>query len=110
RAKTWEVPRLVEPGEVAARPTLPAFLCRAAADEVPGGSPDPPWATGRDWCVGLFAREQGARVPGRLVASSKSWLCHAAVDRTAAILPWGTAPEVAKVSPVEASARTLTHL
>src|SRR5207247_683831 len=53
---------------------------------------------------------QGARVPGRLVASSKSWLCHAAVDRTAAILPWGTAPEVAKVSPVEASARTLTHL
>src|SRR5207247_491941 len=59
---------------------------------------------------GLFAREQGARVPARLVASSKSWLCHAAVDRTAAILPWGAGDEVTKVSPVEASARTLTHL
>src|SRR5439155_1368533 len=66
--------------------------------------------TGRAWCVGLLAREQGARVPGRLVASSKSWLCHAAVDRTAPILPWGAGDEVPKVSPVEASARTLTHL
>ena len=106
----FEVPQLVAPGEVGARPTLPSFLYLAGAHELPAGSLDPPWATGRDWCVGLFAREQGARVPGRLVASSKSWLCHAAVDRTAAILPWGTAPEVAKVSPVEASARTLTHL
>src|SRR5439155_991113 len=96
--------------EVGARPPRPSSLSPAGANELPAGSPDPPWATGRDWCVGLFAREQGARVPGRLVASSKSWLCHAAVDRTAAILPWGTAPEVAKVSPVEASARTLTHL
>src|SRR5439155_1138096 len=79
-------------GGVGARPALPSFLHRAGAHELPAGSLDPPWATGRDWCVGLFAREQGARVPGRLVASSKSWLCHAAVDRTAAILPWGTAP------------------
>src|SRR5439155_39584 len=108
--RVFEVPQLVAPGEVGARPTLPSFLYLAGAHELPAGSLDPPWAAGRAWCVGLFAREQGARVPGRLVASSKSWLCHAAVDRTAAILPWGTAPEVAKVSPVEASARTLTHL
>src|SRR5207247_10138990 len=104
------VPQRVAPGGGGARPPLPSFLSRAGAHELPAGSLAPPWATGRDCCVGLFAREQGARVPGRLVASSKSWLCHAAVDRTAAILPWGTAPEVAKVSPVEASARTLTHL
>jgi hypothetical protein len=58
----------------------------------------------------VLAREQGARVPGRLVASAKSWLCHGGVDRTAAILPWGAAEDVAKLSPVEASARTLTHL
>jgi len=106
----FDVPQLVAPGELGARPTLPSFLYLAGAHELPPGSLDPPWATGRAWCVGLFAREQGARVPGRLVASSKSWLCHAAVDRTAAILPWGAADGVAKVSPVEASARTLTHL
>src|SRR5205823_11664141 len=104
------VPQLVAPGEMGARPTLPSFLYLAGAHGLPPGSLDPPWATGRAWCVGLFAREQGARVPGRLVASSKSWLCHAAVDRTAAILPWGAADGVAKVSPVEASARTLTRL
>ena len=28
-------------------------------------------------------------VPARLVSSSKSWLCHSGLDRTAAILPWG---------------------
>ena len=50
--------------------------------------------------MGEFAREQGARVPGRLVASAKSWLSHSRVDRTAAILPWGADDDVAKVSPV----------
>src|SRR5438477_9623411 len=86
--RVFEVPQLVALGEMAARPTLPSFLYLAGAHELPAGSLDPPWAAGRVWCVGLFAREQGARVPARLVASSKSWLCHAAVDRTAAILPW----------------------
>src|SRR5438105_9407842 len=108
--RVFEVPQLVAPGEVGARPTLPSFLYLAGAHELPAGSLDPPWAAGRAWCVGLFAPEQGTRVPGRLVASSKSWLCHAAVDRTAAILPWGAGDEVPKVSPVEASARTLAHL
>src|SRR5438132_229371 len=108
--RVFEVPQLVAPGEMGARPTLPSFLYLAGAHELPAGSLDPPWTTGRAWCVGLLAREQGARVPGRLVASSKSWLCHAAVDRTAPILPWGAGDEVPKVSPVEASARTLTHL
>ena len=60
--------------------------------------------------AGEFARWQGARVPGRLVASAKSWLCHAGVDRSAPILPWGAPAEVAKLSPVEATARLLAHL
>jgi hypothetical protein len=49
-------------------------------------------------------------VPARLVSSAKSWLCHAGVDRTAAILPWQAPDEVPKVSPVEASARYLRHI
>jgi hypothetical protein len=60
--------------------------------------------------VGEFARWQGARVPGRLVASAKSWLCHAGVDRSAAILPWGAPADVAKLSPTHASAALLSHL
>jgi molecular chaperone DnaK (HSP70) len=108
--RAFDVPQLVSPGRVEPRPTLPSFLYLAGQHELPAGSLDLPWAQGRDWCVGTLAREQGARVPGRLVASAKSWLCHGGVDRTAAILPWGGPDDVARVSPVEASSRTLAHL
>jgi hypothetical protein len=104
------IPQLVAPGKVEPRETLPSFCYLAGAHELPAGSLDLPWATGRSWCSGVLAREQGARVPGRLVGSAKSWLCHGGVDRTAAILPWGAPDDVAKLSPVDASARTLTHL
>ncbi len=60
--------------------------------------------------LGEWARERGARTPGRLVASAKSWLSHVGVDRTAPILPWGMAEGVAKVSPVAASASYLAHI
>jgi molecular chaperone DnaK (HSP70) len=108
--RVLDVPQLVAPGRVEPRSTLPSFLYLAGEHELPAGSLDLPWASARDWCVGVLAREQGARVPGRLVASAKSWLCHGGVDRTAAILPWGAPEEVARVSPVEASARTLAHV
>src|SRR5215472_10066085 len=108
--RIFDVPQLVAPGQRDARPTLPSFVYLAGAHDVPAGSLDLPWASGRDFCVGWLAREQGARVPGRLVASAKSWLCHGGVDRTATILPWGAADDVTKISPVEASAHVLAHL
>ncbi len=108
--RVFDVPQLVAPGQVAPRPTLPSFVYLAGAHDMPAGSLDLPWAAGRDFCVGWLAREQGARVPGRLVGSAKSWLCHGGVDRTAAILPWGGGEDVGKISPVEASARVLGHL
>ncbi len=108
--RVFPVPQLVAPGKVDARETLPSFCYLAGAHDLPAGSLDLPWAAGRSYCVGLLARDQGARVSGRLVGSAKSWLCHGGVDRTAAILPWGGADDVPKLSPVEASARTLMHL
>ncbi|MCX7256203.1 MAG: Hsp70 family protein, partial [Polaromonas sp.] len=60
--------------------------------------------------IGQWARKLGAQTPGRLVTSAKSWLSHAQVDRLAPILPWGAPAEVAKVSPVEASASYLRHV
>src|SRR5262249_48861795 len=85
--RIFDVPQLVAPGQRDARPTLPSFVYLAGAHDVPAGSLDLPWASGRDFCVGWLAREQGARVPGRLVASAKSWLCHGGVDRTPPTLP-----------------------
>ena len=107
----FEVPQLVGPGALAPRPLLPSHLYLPGPHELPEGALGLPWdGAHRGPAVGGFARDQGARVPGRHVASAKSWLCHPAVDRTAAILPWGAPPEVGRISPVEASARILEHL
>jgi molecular chaperone DnaK (HSP70) len=99
--------QLVAPAEVAARPLLPSFLYAPLPEEAPsdpfGDAP---------FCIGEHARRRGQEVPARLIASAKSWLCHASVDREAAILPWGASEEAAgpKLSPVEASARLLGHV
>src|SRR5580700_11097703 len=86
----FEIPQLVAPGRVESRRTLPSFLF------LEDGQP-----------VGVYAREQGALVPTKLVHSAKSWLSNPDVDRTAKILPWDS-PETGRVlSPVEVSARYL---
>ena len=106
-AEIFAVPQLVAPTEVAALPMLPSFLYSPAHGE----RVDPTLCDG-NWLIGKHAQRRGQEVPGRLVSSAKSWLCHAAVDRTAAILPWGTdvPEEVVRMSPVEASARLLRHV
>ncbi len=104
-----EIPQLVSPGEVARKPVLPSFLYLPGPYELSPGSTALPWDDARSYAVGEFAREQGALVPGHLVSSAKSWLCHGGVDRTAPILPWGAKDEVQKVSPVDAGARYLQH-
>lgn len=106
----FSMPQLVAAGEVARRAMLPSFLYLPGAYDLPPGSTALPWDSARAYAVGEFAREQGALVAGRLVASAKSWLSHAGVDRTAPILPWGAKSDVPKVSPVEASARYLQHM
>lgn len=103
------IEQLVAAGEVAPRPLLPSALYLPSPHELAPGALKLPWAE-PPYAVGLFAREQGARVPGRLVVSAKSWLSHPTVDRTAPLLPWGATPEVPRLSPVDASARYLQHL
>ena len=108
--RNFEVPQLVAPGETAPRAMLPSFLYLPGEHELPPGAARLPWNEGADRIVGEFARSQGAKVPSRLVSSAKSWLCHPGIDREADILPWGSPPEVKKVSPVEASADYLRHI
>jgi hypothetical protein len=57
-----------------------------------------------------FARELGAQMPGRVVASAKSWLSHPAVDSLGRILPWAAGDDVPKVPPVAASASYLAEI
>lgn len=110
RVEDFHVPQLQRPGQVAAMPLLPSCLYIPGEHELPPGSARLPWSTEEKWITGEFARWQGARVPGRLVASAKSWLCHSGVDRTAQILPWGSPGDVAKISPVDASALLLGQM
>src|SRR5205823_10433070 len=77
--------------------------------DLPPGSVALPWDTSATYAVGEFARNHGAKVPGRLVSSAKSWLCHPGVDRTAPLLPWAGPPDVPRLSPLEVSARYLRH-
>jgi molecular chaperone DnaK (HSP70) len=106
----FQVPQLAAAGEVRALPTLPSFLYFPNDHELSAGGLRLPWEEHGTSVAGVLAREQGALVPGRQVSSAKSWLCHATVDRRARILPWGAEPPEPMVSPVEASARYLTHL
>ena len=100
QVRVFEVPQLVAQEATQQRPLLPSHLYLASEHEAHAG----------EVLVGSYARDRGAQVPGRHVASAKSWLCHPSVDRTAAILPWGAPPEVPRLSPVTASARILAHL
>ena len=109
----FDVEQLVAPGEVAALPLLPSVRYQAGAGELAAADLQLPWATpdgAAPVVIGTLARKLGAQVPGRLVASAKSWLSHSGVDRMAPILPWGSAADVPKVSPVDASASYLAHL
>src|SRR5437868_6178957 len=108
--RPFPVPQLVAPAEVAPRPLLPSFLYLPGAHDLPAGATALPWDANCDYAVGEFARNHGARVPGRLATSAKSWLCHAGVDRSAPLLPWSAPPDVPRVSPVEVSTRFLRHL
>jgi len=98
------------PGQAGPLPLLPSALYNPAAGELTPAAAQLPWGPSGNWIVGEFARWQGSRVPGRLVASAKSWLCHPGVDRTAPILPWGAPADVEKISPMRASAALLAHL
>jgi molecular chaperone DnaK (HSP70) len=86
----FETPQLVAAGRIEPRRTLPSFLF------LEEGQP-----------VGVYAREQGAIIPTRLVHSAKSWLSNPDVDRTAKILPWDSQETGRVLSPVEVSARII---
>jgi molecular chaperone DnaK (HSP70) len=108
----FAIEQLVAPGEVGARPLLPSLRYHPAAGELAAGDLQLPWPQQdvEHAVLGAFARQLGAQVPGRLVTSAKSWLSHANVDRQAPILPWGADTDVAKVSPVAASASYLAYV
>lgn len=110
RTKIFPVPQLTGPGEISSLSVLPSFLYIPGDYDISKGAVTMPWQSPEDHFAGAFARDHGAKVPARLVASAKSWMCHDNADRRARILPWGADEEVAKVSPIQAAAAYLSHI
>ncbi|WP_020561602.1 Hsp70 family protein [Methylosarcina fibrata] len=108
--QVMDIPQLTSPGAVEERSQLPSFLYQAHSAELAEGSTALPWTAEPEYLVGEIARNLGSKTPIRLVASAKSWLCHAGVDCKAAILPAEAPEEVDRVSPFEATVAYLRHM
>ena len=90
----FAIPQLVQESEARAESLLPSFVFLDPAAPI----------------VGVLAQKKGLENGGRLVASAKSWLAHAGVDREGAILPPNAPEGVVKISPLEASRLLLAHM
>ncbi|MBF0476824.1 MAG: hsp70 family protein [Deltaproteobacteria bacterium] len=110
RPAIFQIPQFSGPGEISRLNTLPSFLYLPGQHEINPEAVILPWPSDSSGIVGAFARDQGAKVPKRMVSSAKSWLCHGKVDRRAAILPWGAEEDIPRVSPIAASAAYLHHI
>lgn len=109
-----EIPQVVAAGECSSLKLLPSFLYIPHEGEFEPAALDLPWTAPVDgrlpWVIGAFARDHGARVPGRLVSSAKSWLSFGAADRSSKILPLAAPDDLQKISPVAACSAYLSHL
>ncbi|OUD15683.1 Hsp70 family protein [Thioflexithrix psekupsensis] len=112
----FDIEQWVAAGEWAARPSLPSCRYHYATGELHETATQLPWPVSSllaelpPAIFGEYAQYLGSQVSGRLVSSAKSWLSHAGVDRTAAILPWGHVTEISGISPLHASASYLAYI
>ncbi|MCF8145176.1 MAG: hsp70 family protein [Deltaproteobacteria bacterium] len=110
RIEGFEIPQLTAPGEISMLKVLPSFLYLPGDHELDNNGLQATWTSEKKGVAGAFARNQGVKVPKRLVSSAKSWLCHGKVDRRAPILPWGGDGQIARMSPVAVTAAYLRHI
>ena len=113
KIRVLSIPQLVAAGETESLDTLPSFYYQPvqAGGQKSDTSLRLPWdKKSPRFCVGSYARDESAKTSGRAIVSAKSWLCHTAVDRTAALLPWHGAGDVKRLSPVEVSGQYLRHI
>jgi len=100
----FSIPQFTAPGVLGEQFSLPSFTYFPLQEELEAKIAD------KSYCVGAFARNRGAELPNRLIASAKSWLCHGGIDRREKLLPIGAEEGEEKMSPLEANAALLRHL
>jgi len=106
----FKIPQITDFGEITEKDTLPSFLYLPDNKEVPKDGLVLPWNSDIDFSVGEFAKKNASKMPGKVISSSKSWLCASNVDRLSPILPWNSNKSEKQLSPVEATKRILEHI
>jgi len=104
------IPQLTTPGAIEDSPQLASFLYLPHGAELAEGATALPWTAKADHLVGEIARNLGSKTPIRLVASAKSWLCHAGIDCKQASLPSEAPEDIVRISPFAATQAYLQHL
>lgn len=104
------IPQLVAANTLESLSSLASFSYIPNAAELGQSTFDLPWGKSEGAIVGSLARTRSAEAPDRTVGASKSWLCHAGVDRRSPVLPWNAPDDVQKISPVTAATQYLSHL
>jgi hypothetical protein len=106
----FAIPQITKNGLEEEGFSLPSFIYFPLEEEQENKIASISWNSARPFCVGTFAQNRGGELPTRLIASSKSWLCHPGIDRREPALPIMGEEDVKKMSPLEACTELLRHL
>lgn len=106
----FQIPQIVTSGTQEEHFSLPSFLYMPLQEELDAKTAAIDWDKSRQFTVGVYARNRGGELPGRLISSAKSWLCHSGIDRRQKILPLNSPETIEKMSPLEACSELLRHL
>lgn len=106
----FKVSQISEAGEISEGTILPSFVYIPDEKDLPSGSLNTPWNGNASFCVGDFAKKTSPKVPLKVIASAKSWLCAENVDKATPVLPWNRNNPEKQMSPVEATKSILEHM
>lgn len=106
----FSIPQALADASAGAHASLPSFLYFPLTEEIKKKIGSLPWEPSKEYSCGIFARERGSQLSGRMISSAKSWLCHSGIDRRAALLPINSAEGVATMSPLQACSALLLHM
>lgn len=107
------IPQVVASGQIESRTSLPSFLYLPRDQEVDAlevTSEHARFPSSTEGVAGVYARQQAADNPQRVIVAAKSWLCQRKVDPDSPVLPWQSPDEIPRVSAVECTGIFLRHL
>jgi molecular chaperone DnaK (HSP70) len=104
------ITQLIDTQTLGSSLSLPSFIYYPLKEELKAKVACVPWGHDRKYAIGTYARDRGAGLPTRLIASAKSWLCHPGINRREKLLPLEADEHDNRMSPLEACGEILRYL